>query len=184
VSLLRTLFWVGLVLQLGSSIARAEDFCAVTLDVAGFDGKPITSTWIELDDPSGKAVRSETMTGPTLKICDFGFGPHSLRVGTNECLPTTISNLRVVFGAPIHLKVVINGCGWPELMGAACRLFLRGVDSEGNPLPDVDISPSIGTNPAQRTDSYGRYQALMGGSYNLKFSKQGVRASDSPRGVS
>ncbi|HEY1756190.1 MAG TPA: carboxypeptidase-like regulatory domain-containing protein [Bryobacteraceae bacterium] len=120
------------------------------------------------------------MTGPTLKICDFGFGPHTLRVGTNECLPTTISNLRVVFGAPVHLKVIISACGWSELMGAACRLFLRVVDSEGKPLPDVDISPSMGTNPPQRTDSYGRYQSLMGGSYNLTFSKQGFEPATAP----
>ena len=113
------------------------------------------------------------MIGPTLKICDFGFGPHTLRVGTNECLPTTVSNLRIVFGRPIHLHATINSCGYQEEMGTACRLYLRVVDTDGKPVPDVDFSPGMATDKTSRTDSYRRYQTLIGGRCDLTFTEEG-----------
>jgi len=111
-----------------------------------------------------------------LKLCDFGFGAHSLTVGTNECLPVTISNLRVVLGSPTNLKVILNACGYGEhFLRTGCPLYLRAVDAEGKPMPDVDLSSRILTNERARTDSYGRYQTLFGGTTDVMFSKPGFQ---------
>ena len=152
---------------------HAEEFCAVTLNVFGPHGEPNSSTWIELDDTTGNAVRRELMTGPTLYLCDFGFGPHTLRVGTNECLPVAISNLRAVFGSPITLNVTLNACGYNEKVRSGCLLYVRVVDDEGHPIPDVEFSPPGRANEAPKTDSYGRYQVLFSGMKHVTLSKHG-----------
>jgi hypothetical protein len=162
----RVMLLVGLA---SASAAPREDFCAVTLHVVGPDGAPITSTWIELDDPSRRVVLREMMAGPTLRICDFGFGPHTLKVGTNECFPVVISDLRVVFGSPISLDVVLNACGYREIVRSACLLYFRVVDQDGHPVPDVGLA----RDGLLKTDSYGRYQTLFRGSLEFAFSKQG-----------
>lgn len=151
------------------SAAPKEDFCAVTLHVVGPDGAPITSTWIELDDPSHHVVRKEMMAGPTLRICDFGFGPHTLKVGTNECFPVVLSDLRVVFGSPVNLDVVLNACSYREIVRSACLLYFRVVDQDGHSVPEV----SLAREGPLKTDSYGRYQTLFQGSQEFVFSKQG-----------
>jgi hypothetical protein len=168
------LFWAAISLCLGAQIAKADEFCAVTLNVEGPDHRPISSTWIELDDPSGHLLRKEMMVGPALRICDFGFGPHTLRVGTNECLPVTISNLQVVIGRPVHLDVTLNPCGYSEiLLRSACLLYLRVTDSEGKPLPGVTLSPGVAGGPVVTMDSYGRFQTLVAGSRDLVLYKDG-----------
>jgi hypothetical protein len=157
---------------LGSFRAKAQDFCAVTLNVTEPGGKPIGSTWIELVDASGKVVRREMIRGSEARICDFGFGANSIRVGTNECLPTTISNLRVVIGFPIHLDVTLNACGYREQMRNACFVYFRTQDEAGGPVPGVDLSPRL-TDVAPKTDSYGRYQSLFRGTRDVVFTKPG-----------
>jgi hypothetical protein len=173
-TLLKTLF-CGAVLgfSFGSQQAAAQEFCAVTLHVAEPDGGPITSTWIELDDSSGRLVHREMMMGSTLKICDFGFGPHTLKVGTNGCLLVAISNLRMVFGSPLDLHVVLDGCGYREQVRSGCLLYLRVVDDGGKPVSRITFSPRLVTNQLPTTDSYGRYQALFKGFGDLTFKKEG-----------
>jgi hypothetical protein len=162
----------GFCLQSGAPAARAEDFCAVTLKVSNSMGWPATSTWIELVDPSGRVVRKEMMRGSELKICDFGFGPHTLRVGTNECLPVAISNVRAVFGSPLFLNVVLNACGYREQMRSGCLAYFRTVDDHHDPVPDAAISPLAADLP-HHTDGFGRWQGLFGGSHELTFSAVG-----------
>jgi hypothetical protein len=164
---------MGTCLQLCAPDARAEDFCALSVDVTGFDGKPVGSTWIELLDPSGRVVRKEMTSGSEFRICDFGFGPHALRVGTNECLPVTVSNLRAVFGFPLHLNVVLNGCGYREQMRTGCLAYFRTVDDLHNPVPEAAISPPLATNLPDHTDGFGRWQGLFRGSHDLTFSATG-----------
>jgi hypothetical protein len=171
--LLNAVIWGVLAFSLSRTMALADDFCAVTVHVTASEGTPITSTWIELADSGGKVVRREMMRGPTLKICDFGFGPHTLTVGTNECLPVAVSGLRLFVGSPLDLHVLLDGCAYAETMRTACLLYLRVVDNNGKPIPDVDFSPNLVTNRPPRTDSYGRYQTLTGGSHELVFRKKG-----------
>jgi len=164
-------FWCGL----PHSRALADEFCAVTLNVVGSDGLPIRRTWVQLLDDSGTAELNTMMEGSTLKICDFGFGPHSLRVGSNECLPVTISNLRVVVGYPIHLNVIMNPCGYRDVLRNACLLYLRVVDREGSAVPGADLllRPIPEIQPETKTDSYGRYQGLFRGSRDVIVTKEG-----------
>lgn len=163
---------VLLLFHLGSSTARGEDYCAATLKVLGVDGRPITSTWIELEDSSGRVVRSEMIQEAEHRICDFGFGPHTLRVGTNECLPVSISNLRLVIGQPLSLTVVLNSCGYREQVRSTCLAYFRTVDDDHRPLPAVEFSPALTDQPA-RTDRFGRWQGLFRGDRELTFTKPG-----------
>jgi hypothetical protein len=151
----------------------AKDFCAVTLHVTGARGEPITSTWIELVNPTGRVVRREMTNGSEHKICDFGFGPHTLRVGTNECLPVAISDLRVVFGHPLTLNVILYGSGYCERMRSGCFIYFRTVDENHDPLPAVSLSPTLDIHGPSETDAFGRYQSLFHGSYDVSFTKRG-----------
>ena len=153
--------------------ARAEDFCALTVNIMPDGEMPFRSTWIELDDPSGKAVLTKQVTEATFRICDFGFGPHTLRVGINECLPVAISNLQVRFGSPISLRVFTNAtayCGSGYRTG--CLAYFRVVDEDGKPVSNAAFSPPLTTKPAA-TDSYGRWQGLFGGNRDLRFTAPG-----------
>jgi hypothetical protein len=153
---------------------RAEEFCALTLNIVDSDGLPIRRTWVQLLDESGAGPYT-MMEGPTLRICDFGFGPHTLRVGTNECLPITISNLRVVIGSPLRLNVIMNSCGYMDIRRTTCLLYLRVVDTEGNAVPGADLllRPIPEVQPETKTDSYGRYQGLFRGSRDVIVTKEG-----------
>lgn len=163
-----------IIAQFWPARAGAQEFCAVTLSVSGSDGAPITSTWIELVDPAGKVVRREMINGPTARICDFGFGPHTLRVGVNECLPVAVSNLRVVLGAPVHLDVMLSACGYRETARNTCLVYFRTRDGDGSPVPSVNFAPRI-TDAPPLTDSYGRYQSLFLGSRDITFTKAGFQ---------
>ena len=173
----RTLpFAVTFCLLFGASCARGDDFCALTVNLTSFTGLQPASTWVELVDQSGDVERREEMHGATFKICDFGFGPHTLRVGTNECLPVSISNLRVVLGHPLHLNVMLNACGYQDTFRSTCLLYLRAVDTRGTPVADAEVvfHPSPGT--LARTDSFGRFQSLYRGSREIVLNKAGFEA--------
>lgn len=172
VFVLQTLVGWLLLVHMISGGARAAEFCALTVSVTEPDGKPIRSTMVELIDPAGSVVRREMMVGPVLKICDFGFGPHTLRIGTNECLPTAVSNLRVILGVPLHLDVMMNSCGYRYSGRSGCLLYFRVADANGGSVPDVDFSPRV-TDGSSRTDSYGRFQSLFVGDRDFTFTKSG-----------
>jgi hypothetical protein len=116
---------------------------------------------MELIDDSGRVERREQVQGSTFKICDFGFGPHTLRVGTNDCLPVSVSNLRVVLGRPLHLTVFMNMCGYQENTRTGCFLYLRAVDRHGVPVSDAGLVFPPGMQAYGKTDSYGRLQTLV-----------------------
>jgi hypothetical protein len=160
------------VLPLTLPPARAQDLCAVTLTVTGPNGEPTTSTWIELVDQSGKVVRREQIWGSEYKMCDFGFGPHTLRVGTNESLPVAVSNLRVDLRHPVVLKVVLNPAYGDE-MRSGCLVYFRTADADHKPLPGVHFSPELDVSRQPVTDGFGRWQSLFGGDRDLTFAKPG-----------
>lgn len=162
----------------GQSQPRGDDFCAVTLHVLSTEAMPVTSTWLELIDQSGKIEMRTQTEGATIKICDFDFGPHILRVGTNECLPVSISNIRLVVGSPLHLEVILNGCGYREVMRNACLLYLRTVDDDGKPVPEAEISLRPIPAAPPKSDSYGRYQTLFQGSRSLILTKAGFEPAE------
>jgi hypothetical protein len=149
----------------------ANQPCAVTVRVVGTGGEAVNFTQIQLIDPSGRIVLNEIMQESEYKICDFGFGVHTLRVGANECLPVSISNLRVDLAHPLYLTVVLNTCSY-RVMRSACRAYFRTVDDAGKPIAGVAFSPALSDLP-QVTDQYGRWQGLFKGTKLLQFSKSG-----------
>lgn len=153
--------------------AWAADRCAVNLEVVSSDGRPIVSTSVELRNSDDKVVFSTAMKGSTLRICDFGFGAHSLRVGTNECLPVSISNLRLHLDSPLNIKVHLNSCGYRDQWRSGCLLYLRVTDGDGRPIPNAGVViPGRGGTPAN-TDSYGRFQTLYSGTHEIAVQKEG-----------
>jgi hypothetical protein len=59
-----------------SAMSFAETFCALTLNLQKSDGEPRSRTWVHLIDPAGRVEKQELVQGPSLRICDFGFGAY------------------------------------------------------------------------------------------------------------
>src|SRR5258707_913557 len=80
-----------LLFLLGASIrvAAAEDFCALSVDLVFHDGTPAKLQPVRLLDPAGNTVFDQQPGDSTVRICDFGFGPHKLVVGYKFCYPVT-----------------------------------------------------------------------------------------------
>jgi hypothetical protein len=136
---------------------------------------------VELIDQTGRVERKEQVHGSTLKICDFDFGPHTLRVGTNECLPVSVGNIRLVMGRPLDINVFMNLCGYQDVMRHGCFLYLRVVDADGHPVPEANIESRPGGEALAKADSYGRLQTLFLGTKELVVTKDGfAQAEASP----
>lgn len=147
--------------------SRAREVCALTVNIVDAEGEPIHSTWAELIGPSGR-VEVSKMTGPILRICDFGFGRHTLRIGTNACFPTVIEGLRLSLGVPIRLKVLLNDCPWGDGGRSGCRISLRVQDPDHRPVGGAKVSPA---NPKSSfTDAYGRFEVLLSAPGHWTFS--------------
>jgi hypothetical protein len=165
---------VIVLLVLAASAANAEDFCALTVKLETAATLPPSRTWVELIDQSGNVERREQVQGSAFNICDFGFGPHTLRVGTNECLPVSVSNLRLVIGTPLHLTVFMNLCGYQDVMRTGCLLYLRVSDQHGTPVPDASVIYPADPGALTKTDSFGRLQILVPrGTRDLVVAKDG-----------
>ena len=160
--------------------AASLEFCALSVKVSFWDGTPINSSAVELVDASGQIELRQTV-GPEFQICDFRFGPHTLRLGVNECFPIAVSNLEVRLGNPIMLDVRLPKCayGRPQYGSStgerACFSYFRTTTGDGAPLSQVEIFPKLGTD-ASRTDSYGRWQGVVTGTKEITFSKPGYES--------
>ena len=139
--------------------AQSEEFCALTLDVKTPDGTPTGNTWVELRDDAGNVELRKQMKGSELRICDFGFGKHSLVVGTNEAFPVTVSNILLRLGYPITLTVVLNA---PQSgpLSSSCRVYFRIASSRGGPVAGAKVqrehSSYVGV-----ADEYGRVETFL-----------------------
>jgi hypothetical protein len=167
--------WIVLVLVTACKLS-AQDFCALTANIVNSSDKPISSTWAQLEDASGNIVL-RVQTGSVLRICDFGFGAHTLRVGINECLPVTIQNLRLRMGYPISLKVILNTCPAYPQGGNYCPLMLRVMDRQGAPIGHALVSAPSLRSPLS-VDSFGRLEIriIRGKSYDLAISSDGFNS--------
>jgi hypothetical protein len=169
------LFFLGLVILTIPQFARAADFCAVTLTILTPEAKPPKSTHIEVVDQKGKIERAFEAQGDTVQICDFGFGPHAIRVGSHGCV-TSISDVEMRFGYSIPLTAFLNGfCGWVDTMssGNACELYVRVMNEYGSPVPNAQIQ--VWSPPAKpvTADSWGRYQGVYIGDLEIVATKPG-----------
>ena len=116
--------------------------------------------WMELVDSSGQVELRRTV-GAEFQICDFRFGPHTLRLGVNECFPLAVSNLEVRLGNPITLDVNLPKCAYGRPMYGsstgelACFTYFRTTTGDGAPLSQVEISPKLGTTRPSPTLTVG-----------------------------
>ena len=142
-----------------SKALPAEGFCALTLKIEKSDGTPAAGTWVDLVGPRGDVQKSEFVRGDTYRICDFGFGPHAIIVGSNECHPVTVSKLYLRLGHPILLHVRKNKCeDGGEHTG--CDVYLRISDEHGKPIERATVS-SEGHGWVNRADEFGRISSLL-----------------------
>jgi hypothetical protein len=169
---------VTVLLAATSTQAHAETFCALTVNILSTSGTAVTSTWIELTDEKGSVELRTATEGPRARVCDFGFGPHTLRVGTNECLPVSISNIRLTVGSPLQLDVVLNSCPYAETMRHGCLLYLRTVDELGKPVPGAAVSLGRADPVPLTTDPYGRLQTFFSGDRHVVLTKAGLRRTE------
>ena len=161
------------------SAVAAKDFCALTVELVDSHGAPAKLTPVRLIDSSGRTVFDEQIEGPTVRICDFGFGLHRLVAGYGFCYPVTISNLRLGMGRPIHLTVRLNACP-PDIWGGSlCDGYLRVREPSGAAVPGarLRLAPANGTSDSL-SDQYGRVESfLVGGSSAVAtISKEGYGA--------
>ena len=146
------------------SAVGVKDFCALTVELADSQGAPAKLTPVRLIDSSGKTVFDEQIEGPTVRICDFGFGLHRLVAGYGFCYPVTISNLRLGMGRPIHLTVRLNACP-PDIWGGSlCDGYLRVREPSGAAVPGtrLRLAPANGTSDSL-SDQYGRVESFLAG---------------------
>ena len=152
---------VGLLALLLAPPASAQSpFCAVRLRVDLAGGGAITSASAELRDATGKAVQMQAVKDGRAEFCDFGFGPHSIRVrlDSTECAVVTIEGIRIAYGRTQTLNVILNPCargGDAILFGDGCSAFFRVRDKAGAPVPDASIYEG-GVRQHETSDIYGR----------------------------
>ena len=154
-----------------------DDFCALTVHIVSSTYQPISSTWIELADPQGSVVLRRVVDGSVVTICDFGFGKHTLTIGTNECYPVAFPNLEVKPGKTIALEAILPACTHADGVSNGCPLYIRIVDESGKGVRDVAAKGQTLVYPS--TDSYGRLFSglLIGRSDQITFSKTGLSPS-------
>ena len=164
------LFW-------SAAISQAAEFCAITLDVRMADGTPSRYAHVALINPEGKVVWQTLSRQPEVRICDFGFGTHSLRVSSYGYFPVTFADLRLILGMPLHLKAVLNQEPYGDPMHSGCWVYLRVRSEDDKPVPYATFVPSLYDLQEARVDGYGRYQTLFWGTREITFSAPGFLSS-------
>jgi hypothetical protein len=120
--------------------------CAVTVIVKEPNGQPwIGNTDVALLNGDGDVVQKKTLVDGRVTFCDFGFGLHSIMIGTpTRCGSTQILNVRFLFPAEQVFVATLNICmqfGGSGIAGG-CFLNLRAIDQDGRPVPyPVATSP-------------------------------------------
>lgn len=142
--------------------ARAAEFCALTVDIIRPDGSPARFTPVRFLDPAGKALLDETVESSTLRICDFGFGPHTLVIGHSYCHPVAFEGLRLRLDEPIHLIARLNTCSRDRWPGNLCSVYLRVRDAGGGRIGGALLRWNAPT-PGATSDSMGRLAAFLVG---------------------
>jgi hypothetical protein len=124
------------------------------------DGKPVNKP-VELRDNTGAILDRVTPVEGHVRLCDLGFGAHSIEIGDeNECDHLSIRNVVDAWPHPRIIKAVFNpSCGAESLVRpAGCYVALRITDVRGVPVPEVRLD---GYGPQLRSDLYGRIWLVL-----------------------
>ena len=136
-------------------------FCAVTLSVASPDGRPVLSGQTQLMDEQGTTVEVSAIANGRAAFCDFGFGPHSIRVQQDASIPVTLFGIHLTYGQEQHLRVVMNpvpDTGSEGGGGNACRGYVRLITPDGRPIPNAS---AVYHGTSFHSDAFGRLLLLV-----------------------
>lgn len=158
---MRTLIFMLVLLSAGAN-ARGADFCALTVDLVGADGSPARLTFTRFIAPDGTVILEQVVEGPTLRICDFGFGEHKLVLGSGNCYPITFEGLRLRLDEPIHLIAQLNWCSRERFPGGLCSVYLRIRGPSGSPIDGATLTWTASTKGGS-SDAMGRLGAFLVG---------------------
>lgn len=163
--------------RIGAEEPTIDKDCALVFRIPTPDGQPGGPVLAELLDASGKVVKKIWTEGGIGRVCDFDFGVYSLRVGPGWCVPTVLTNLRVMPGYPLALTVFPNDCGSRPDHGSGCSVYARIANEEGTPIGGAEVSAGKWNRKA---DKYGRVLFGMGRSATarLRFSAEGFQPVD------
>jgi hypothetical protein len=156
---------------------KGGEFCALRLSVTLPDGIPVVSAAAELLDARGTIVQTTTIANGEGHFCDFGFGPHSIRVHEESSIPTVLTGIQLIYGEPQELRVVLNPLSSAGVHGGggnACMAYVRIISIDGKPVAGVTINPR-GTN--EESDRFGRLLLLvpLGRFWTIQFERTGFR---------
>jgi hypothetical protein len=154
-----------------------NSFCALKISAVSEDGTPLRNAFAELVDPSGQMIRRQEVVEGRAEFCDFGFGYHSILVRgkDDDTCDTMVKNVKVIYGRPQQIKVILNSCLEYRIAdgGNACFIYLRVSSKTGERIQTAKILKDDGLQII--TDEYGRAQIgirLFSGA-DLTFSKNG-----------
>jgi hypothetical protein len=137
-------------------LAHAEDLCVLKVYVHAIGGALKSNTRVQLWDSKGSLKFNDLSAADgSVKICDFGFGPHSVIVGPDSCYPTSISIERIEPEHSIELHVIDNCPALPDVWRTFCTAYVRVKASSGAPVAGAVITPGSTRGPPV-TDGYGR----------------------------
>ncbi len=133
------------------------DFCAVKVTVSSEMGTP-ASTPVALIDSDNHVVRKVDSVNGHAEFCDFGFGEHTIRVGSDQCGYVTLHRISLVYGLAQHFSVILNPC----FMGAdggryppSCLIYFRVSAADGRQVVSA-FATVVGGTRQLTADRHGR----------------------------
>lgn len=139
----------------------AEPTCAVRVFLLDSLNQPANGARVSIDllDPRGTLVRSDSTHSGKVEFCDFGLGPHSILIGKDTCLPVSVHDVRARPGRTQNVFVRLNSCPHPA-GPLACSIYLRARSTEDLPIVNAKLSIS-GTAIEIDADQFGRLAAAL-----------------------
>jgi hypothetical protein len=136
------------------------DACPLVVNVTGPGKEPVSGVTVELEDSQGAVVFRGRSGSSSVKICDFGFGRHTLVVDRRGCWPTRLEIKGLAGPLESQLNVTVNDCP-PEQWRTGCLVHMRiRTKEDGRSVRDALVT-SIPSGVRRRSDAYGRVWPLV-----------------------
>jgi hypothetical protein len=152
--------------------------CAATVIVKEPNGQPwLGNTEVALLNRDGDAVQKKTLVNGRVTFCDFGFGLHSILIGSpTRCGSAQILNVRFLFPAEQVFVATINMCkqfGGSGIAGG-CFLHLRAVDQDGHPVPNP-VATSSGRAQSGTAGGFIPFGLRLNGTTRVRITAPGFQ---------